>query len=79
MGEYNYYWDKVFRVSSSSVRPHVAMHTDGPMDTKPEAVARVTFIPSMKTFDEEMAETFGKHLSEPPPLGATATTRTKTL
>jgi len=36
------------------------------MDTKPDAVTRVTFIPSLATFEEELAQKFS-HLMLPKP------------
>lgn len=48
---------------------------DGVMDTKPDAVTRVTFIPSLMTFEEEMAEKFSKlMLTKSSPTESTSTT-----
>lgn len=50
----------------STVIKSVCMHADGVMDTKPDLASRVTFIPSMLTFEEEMFQKFGSHISSPP-------------
>ena len=42
-------------------------HADGVMDTKADFASRVTFVPSMLTFEEEMLQKFGSHISSPPP------------
>ena len=34
-------------------------YIDGPMDTKAAAASRVTFIPSLTTFEEEMVQRYG--------------------
>ena len=41
----------------------LSLSPDGPMDTKPEAASKVTFIPSLVTFEEEMFQKYGHQAS----------------
>ena len=52
------------------------MLLDGVMDTEAKLAARVTFIPSLTSFEEEMAEKFGHLTVSASPVGEAVEKRT---